>query len=127
MSVGVFEDGKYEQNTRATNIWGCRVQPETKGLTLNGVANAYPTGDLTVGLPTLDIRQGKRGFGLKSRTVTVELTADGTGEYAGYKSGRQFTVPVFQLSVWNGYAPGQTGTYVGAACKFISSSSEDLK
>lgn len=123
MSAGVFEDGVYESNDGL--VFLCRTQPETKGLTLNSVANAYSTETLTAGLPTLPLRQSRRGFGVKVRSVTVELTADGTGPTADYLgTGSQLTVPVFDPAVYASYAKGQTGTYLGIACKCVRKTPE---
>lgn len=126
MSAGNFEVGKYEDE--AGNIWECRVQPETKGLTLDSVANDYPTGDPTPDLPTLPVNiSSRRRFGIKMRTVTIELTADGTAgtsDYAG--TGTRFTIPVFDPTVWSGYGKGQTGTYLGIACVYRTKSSEEV-
>jgi len=126
MSAGTFETGKYEDE--AGNVWECRVQPETKGLTLDSVANDYPTGTPTADLPTLPINiSSRRKFGIKMRTVTVELTADGIGETSDYEgTGTRFTIPVFDPTVWSGYAKGQTGTYLGIACEFKTKSSEEV-
>jgi hypothetical protein len=126
MSSGTYEVGKYEDE--AGNIWEVRVQPETKGLTLNTVANAYPAADPTAGLPTLPINvSSRRKFGVKMRSVTVELTADGTGETADYLgTGTRFTIPVFDPTVWSGYSKGQTGTYLGIACIYRTKSNEDV-
>jgi hypothetical protein len=128
MSAGAFEDGKYEQNGGA-NIWSCRVQPETKGLALGTDPNGYPSGDVTANLPTLEIsKRGNRGFGLIPRVVTIELTEDGTGETGDYLgTGTQFTIPVFQEGVFNNYSKGQTGTYLGIACKFVSKTGEKIR
>lgn len=128
MSAGAFEDGKYEQNG-GSNIWSCRVQPETKELALDSVTNEYPSGSETADLPTLEIsKRGNRGFGLIPRVVTVELTADGTGATGDYLGeGTRFTIPVFQESVYNGYSKGQTGTYLGIACKFVSKTGEKIR
>lgn len=122
MSAGTFEDAKYEQ-ANGDNVWPCRAQPESKGLALGGVANAYPTDAVTAGLPKIKLRKTRREFGLPIRTVTIELTADGTGGNAEYKSGTLHVVPVFQQSVWEGYDEGQTGTYLGIACKYINKTS----
>lgn len=128
MSAGAFEDGKYEQNGSAY-IWSCRVQPETKGLTLDAVANAYPAGAVTSDLPTMEIsRRGNRGFGVIPRTVTIELTADGTAETGDYLGeGSQFTIPVFTEAAYNSYGKGQTGTYLGIACKYIAKTGEKVR
>lgn len=126
MSAGTFEIGKYEDGNG--NVWECRVQPETKGLTLNSEANAYPTGAATAGLPTLPVNiSSRRKFGIKMRSVTIELTADGTAETADYQgTGTRFTIPVFDPLVWAGYDKGQTGTYLGIACVFRGKSSEEI-
>lgn len=125
MSAGKFETGRYETDS-GTYIYECRVQPETKELALDTVANDYPAGTATAGLPTLDVRQNKRGYGVKARSVTVELTADGTGAQAEYKSGTKHTIPVFTKTVFDGYDKGQTGTYLGIACKFSRKSPETI-
>ena len=121
MSAGAFEDAKYGQDS-GTNVWPCRAQPETKGLTLNSVANAYPVAAVTAGLPTIKLRKSKREFGLPIRTVTVELTADGTEATAQYLSGTLHTIPVFVKATWDGYTLGQTGTYLGIACRYSGKS-----
>jgi hypothetical protein len=126
MSAGTFEVGKYEDDSG--NIWECRVQPETKGLTLNTVANDYPASAATAGLPTLPVNvSSRRKFGVKMRSVTIELTADGTGATADYLgTGTRFTIPVFDPTVWAGYDKGQTGTYLGIACIYRTKSNEDV-
>jgi hypothetical protein len=61
------------------------------------------------------------------RSVTIELTADGTAETADYEgTGTRFTIPVFDPVVWDGYAKGQTGTYLGIACKYAGKSNEEV-
>lgn len=126
MSAGVFEEGKYEAGNGT--VYPVRVQPESKELELNSVANAYPTDAITAGVPTIPIRKSRRGFGISVRTVTVELTADGTGETADYLGeGALLTIPVFNPTVWDGYGKGQTGTYLGIACKFKSKNPELVK
>lgn len=126
MSAGVFELGKYEDNTG--KVYEVRVQPETKGLTLGAVDNEYPSAALTAGLPTLAISQSRRGFGVKVRTVTVELTADGTGAVADLQgTGTRHVIPVFDPLVWEGYDKGQTGTYLGVACKYVGKNPELIR
>lgn len=125
MSVGSFESAKYESNDGFT--FPCRAQPETKGLTIDGVANAYPAALPDEGLPTIRLSNGKREAGVTPRRVVIELTDDGTGEYAGYKSGRRLTIPVFRPSVWAGYSKDKTGTYLGIACIVRRLFPEDIK
>jgi hypothetical protein len=62
------------------------------------------------------------------RSVTIELTADGTGETADYEgTGTRHTIPVFSETVWSGYDKGQTGTYLGIACKYVGKSPEVIR
>jgi hypothetical protein len=126
MSAGTFEQGKYEDN--AGNIWEVRVQPETKGLTLDSNANAYPSGSLTANLPKLPINTySRRKFGIKMRSVTVELTAAPTGSVGDYEGiGTRHTIAVFDPAVWEDYAKDQVGTYLGVACKFVRKSGEEV-
>ncbi len=116
MSAGRFEDAKYEQRGGA-NIWACRAQPESKGLTIAGTANAYPADAVTPGLFAIKLRKSRREAGLPIRTVTVELTADGSGATSEYKSGTLHTVPVFTEAAYEDYPKGATGTYLGIACR----------
>lgn len=126
MSAGAFEDGKYESGN--TFVYPVRVQPESKGLTLNSVVNAYPAGELTANIGTLGLTGGRRRFGVIPRSVTVEMTATPTGAVADYAGeGSQFVVPVFNPTVWTGYSKGQTGTYLGTAVKFINKSPELIR
>lgn len=127
MSAGQFETGRY--GDEAGNVWECRVQPETKELTLDTVANAYPVDDPTPDLPTLPVKtSGRRGFGITMRSVTIELTADGTGETGDYEgTGTRHTIPVFDSTVWSGYSKGQTGTYLGIACKYVGKAPEVVR
>jgi len=121
MSAGAFERAKYAQSGTA-NIFPCRAQPETKGLTLNSVSNAYPTAAVTAGLPRIKLRKSRREVGLPIRTVTVTLTAAGTVGTSEYAAGTSHVIPVFQESVWNGYGEEQTGTYLGIACIYQTKS-----
>jgi hypothetical protein len=126
MSAGKFETGKYEDN--AGNVWECRVQPETKALTLGEAANAYPSDGPTADLPTLPVNtSSRRRFGIKMRSVTVEMTATPTGAVADYEGiGTRFTIPVFDPATYDGYAKGQTGSYLGVAVKFVRKSGEEV-
>lgn len=126
MSAGAFEDGKYEIDS-GSYVYPCRVQPETKQLTIGGDANDETSAVITAEMPTLQLRANRRGFGVKPRTVTVELTANGTGATAQYLSGTQHVIPVLQKAVWDAYVKGSTGTYLGIACKVVSKNPELIK
>jgi len=116
MSAGKFDlAGKYESDEG--NVYRCRPQPETKGLTLATNANAYPTGAITAGLGSITLTKSKRSLGVIPRTVTVRLTADGTGDQGDYEGeGTSHVVVVFNPTVYAGYAIGDVGTYLGIAC-----------
>lgn len=119
MSSGVFEDGKYE--TSDGDIYFCKAQPESKGLVLGGVANAYPTGAVDQAT-SARLTGSKRQIGVTARTVRVQLTA----ALAGYKPDSILTIPVFTEDVYNGFVKGQTGTYLATACKYVGRSPEGV-
>lgn len=110
MSAGVFENVAYELNNGT--ILSCRVQPETKDLTLDGKKNDPPTGAIVAGYGSVRISGGNRQIGIKARSVTIKFTA----AKAGYKEGQSIRLPIFSKTIWEGIAKGQTGTYQGAAC-----------
>lgn len=101
-------------------VFPCRLQPETEGLSLNSVTNDPPAAAATAGAPRIRLRKGKREFGPTIRTVTIEMTADGTGETAYLQTGDRFTLPILTNAVFNGITVDQTGTYQGIACKVVS-------
>jgi len=127
MSAGKFDlDGKYESD--AGNVYRCRPQPETKAMSLDSVTNAYPAGAITAGLGSITLTKSKRSLGVIPRTVTVRLTADGTGEQGDYEGeGTSQVVVVFNPTVFAGYAIGDTGTYLGIACVLDFKSPEVLR
>lgn len=118
MSAGNFESGKYE-NISGNVIYPVRVQPETKELELNSVTNDYPAAAVTAGVSRIRLRGGRRAFGPAIRTVTVKLTADGTGAQAEYKENTLHVVPIFAQATYTSYGIGQTGTYLGIACEAV--------
>jgi hypothetical protein len=119
MSAGVFEDGKYE--TDDEDVYFCRAQPESKGLILGGVTNAYPTGEIDQKV-SARLTGSKRQIGVTARTVRVQLTATLTG----YKPDAILTVPVFTKDVYDGFGRGQVGTYLSTAVKYVGRSSEGV-
>ncbi len=116
MSAGKFDlDGKYESDVG--NVYRCRPQPETKALTLDGTANAYPSGNVTAGIGSITLTKSKRSLGVIPRTVTIRLTADPTGEQGDYEGeGTSFVIPVFDPATWQTYSIGDVGTYLSTAC-----------
>lgn len=122
MSAGAFEEGKYEADDG--KIWRCKVQPETKGLSIGSVENAYSATAFTSGLPRLKISTTRRQQGVRPRYVRVVLTANGTGTKAEYLSGTTHDIVVFQKSVFETYELQETGTYLGIGCRVIFKSGE---
>lgn len=122
MSAGPFEEGKYEDDTGL--IWRCKVQPETKNLSIQTVGNDYPSGALTTGLPRLKTRVSRGTQGIRPRYVVVELTADGTGGTIEYKAGTKHQVIVFNPTVYGAWELNTTGTYLGIPCKLVFKSGE---
>jgi len=127
MSAGKFDlDGKYESD--AGNVYRCRPQPETKALSLDSVSNAYPAGAVTAGLGSVTLTKSKRSLGVIPRTVTVRLTADGTGAVGDYEGeGTSHVVVVFSPTAYTSYAIGDAGTYLGVACVLDFKSPEVLR
>lgn len=122
MSAGAFENGKYQGDNNM--IYPVKVQPETKGLTLMSIANDYPLGDVDLGMIPIRISSGRNSRGIRPRFVTVELTADGTGETAQYKAGTRHRVVVFTSATLNAWELNATGTYLGIACRLVFKSGE---
>lgn len=115
MSSGIFEAAKYQSG--AGDIFACRAQPETKQLSIQNTANAYPGGAVDQPFP-IRLRVGKRSRGLIPRTVTVRFTA---APPEGYLADGEHVVPVFTQAAWDTYTetPDRTGTYLGTACKVV--------
>jgi len=106
MSAGALIDSLYESNT--SDLYNIRIQPETLSLTINTNANAAPTGSAPSNSPTARVGGGRRSFGVNARLVRIRFT--GTLP-PGYKMDGVIALPVLQLSVFNLYSKGQTGTY----------------
>jgi hypothetical protein len=119
MSTGVFEIGKYESDEG--DIYPCRVQPETKGLTI-GSANAFPLGAADQQVSAKMSSSQKRA-GVNARTVRFKFTV----AVDGYEDGSTLTLPVFQKTVWDGIKKGDTGTYLGTPVIALGKSPEGIK
>lgn len=122
MSAGNFIDASYAADNGL--IFPVRIQPETAQLTLDTATNTEPTADIDDGLPTLVISKSRRGFGVHPRSVTIVLTADGTGKTEEYKEGRTYRIPILQKAMYDSLVKGDVGTYLGIACKLVSKTPE---
>ena len=107
MSAGAFVPGIYVTDTNVpVNI---SVQPETKSLTLNAVANADGTGPIQPGLPSAKVSGTQRSIGINARKVRVRFTGAVPPGYIGTSG--IITLPVLTKSAWDAYGRQQTGTY----------------
>jgi hypothetical protein len=116
MSSGPFVDSRYE-NLAGNVVYPCRLQQETLDLDIGGSTNDAPVAAVTTGVARIKLRKGKREFGPTIRTVTVEMTAAGTGLNAYAEVGDRFILPILSNTFFNGISVGDTGTYLGAACE----------
>ena len=107
MSAGAFTSGIYV--TDAGTPVNITVQPETKSLTLNAVANADGTGPIQAGLPSAKVSGSQRSIGINARKVRVRFTGAVPTGYLGTTG--ILTLPVLTKTTWDSYAKQQTGTY----------------
>jgi hypothetical protein len=121
MSSGAFETGRYSC-TKTGGVHKIKVQPETKGLTLGGVANAYAA-DPIDSVPSAKVSSSRRKIGITPRTVTIKMTAAG----AGLAVGSIVRLPWFVGTTWNALADGAVGTYQATACELLGTSAEGVK
>ena len=121
MSAGDFEIGKYESNTTGS-IHPIRVQPETKALTVNGTANAYPAG--TTDTPvSAQSSQSRRSLGVNARSVTIKFP---TTAPTGYKVGEPIRLPWFTPFPTPAFIKGQAVTYLGGTGILVSYNEEKV-
>lgn len=106
MSAGSFLKSKYE--TDQGNIVKISIQPETLTLTVDGTANAAPSGDETGGFPSAKVGGGRNSIGINARLVRFKFT--GTPP-TGYKQDGVLTLPVLTLATYNAWVGKKTGTY----------------
>lgn len=121
MSSGVFENVNYELDNG--KVLTCRVQPETKALTIGTTANEPATGTPEPGYGTVRISGGNRQIGIKARSVAIKFTAT-KGEY---KEGSVIRLPIFKKAMFESLAKGQTGTYLGTACVVTSTPKAEIR
>lgn len=105
MSAGAYSRSRYTRNNG--DIHPIRIQPETLSLTIDGTANTAPAGTATSDI-SASVSKGRKGIGLKARTVTFVFT--GTPP-TNYKADSPITLPALQEAVWDKAVKGATGTY----------------
>lgn len=121
MSTGEFVESKYENGLNGA-IHPIRVQPETLTLTIDGIVNGAPAGDIDSDLRAFSGSRNRRGA-VNARKVGLEITAAGPNEYL---VGSTIYVPVLIPETLGSYLlpSGKTGTYNGASVRVIGSSPE---
>lgn len=115
MSAGKFEIVNYQLDN--DTILTCRVQPETKALTINSTANTPPTGTPVGGYGSVRVGGGNRAIGIKARSITVKFNEG--AEPDGYKADSPISLPIFDPAVWITLTKGMTGTYLGNAVTVV--------
>jgi len=123
MSAGKFTSAFYKTGTENGGfVMTCRVQPATLAATIDGVANAAPSGPTTApGSAT--ISQGRRTAGVNMRYVTFEFTGALPTDY----SGDNVRIPVLDPDTFAAWTMGKTGTYRNVAVKVVGRQNETVK
>ena len=104
-------------------VFGCRPQPETKGLVIATITNAYPIGAVTAPVQAR-LGGGKRRIGMTARTVTLNFTG---AVPPGYSVGRSIRVPCFGQAIYNAATFGAVGTYLAVAVAVVGRSPERIR
>jgi hypothetical protein len=122
MSAGQYIRSFYETN--AGGIARIRVQPETELANLGGEVNDAPAGPATI-LTTVKVSKSKREYGIGPRKVG--LVFDDGQAPEGYEPGNIYYIPVMTRTVYDGFAVGDTATYLGGTADIVSKLEESIK
>jgi hypothetical protein len=106
MSAGQLSRSRYEDDNG--NIWKIRVQPETEGLTIDGVANAAPTGAFTAGFPSAQVSRGRQSIGINARLCRIKFN---TTVPPGYDANGSIALPVLTQAAKAAFVSDAEGTY----------------
>lgn len=109
MSAGRFELTFYEDGNGT--IHPIRVQPETLLLTINGVANAAPTGPADSGVASAQVSKGRNSIGYNARLVSIRFP---TNPPDGYKPDQIIRLPWLRDTTFGNIQAGQSVTYLGS-------------
>ena len=121
MSNGPFQIAFYE--TDAGNTVPIRVQPETLGLTIDGVANDPVAGPVSAGFPSAQTSQSRRALGINARRVRCVYD---TGASAGLP-GLSITLPWLNPATFAALGVGATGTYEAEPIQLRSTLGEEIR
>ena len=124
MSSGVFKNVGYAADYDAgTAIHPIRVQPETEGLTLDGVANTgEDAADITNPI-SAQTSKSRKGLGLHPRTVSVKFTSESP---AGYAENQIYRIPLLNKDIKAKATKGQTGSYLSKAVEVVSNYAPEI-
>lgn len=124
MSAGAFENGFYAADNG--DIFSCKTQPETDALSINNVVNAQAAGPRTVA-QRARLSGSRRKLGCRARSVRIRFS-DAVPE--GYKPDSIIELPVYQKSIYDGYAAlgeGATGVYLTLPIELVGWTPESRK
>lgn len=121
MSSGPFDDSIYTSDEGDT--YPVKIQPETLGATINGVANAAAPGPADQQIYAR-VSGARRGYGVFTRTVRLEVTGVGTSNLT---VGSVITIPALTQTFYAACRGSRTGTYNGANVRTVGRSPERIK
>lgn len=122
MSAGAFQISKYAASYgNGDQIHPIRVQPETLSATIDGTANAAPTGAVNNPIQCR-VSGGKRQIGLLARYVTLQAPA--TGQPSTYQAGGVTRIPALTEAFYNKATKGASCTYLSVTYTVVSRSRE---
>ena len=121
MSNGPFTLTFY--GTDLGNTCPILVQPETLGLTIDGVANDPVAGPASAGFPSAQTSQSRRAIGINARRIRCVYAAGAT---AGLE-GLSITLPWLNPATFAALSPGATGTYQTEPVQLRSTLGEEIR
>lgn len=124
MSAGAFKISKYGASYGGGGaVHPIRIQPETESATIDGTANAAPTGE--VGNPiSAVVSRGGRALGLNARMVSLRSPA--TGQPTGYAANSVTRIPCLTTAFFDKCVKGSTCSYNGASYTVVGTSAEKV-
>lgn len=109
MSSGAFVSSKYQATSdNGGGIYSVRLQPETLALTLGGVTNAAPAGEVDKDTSAY-VGGSTRRYGMHCAIVYLKFNTAPTG----YKQDVVIALPLLTTAIRAVVKRGVTGTYLG--------------
>lgn len=124
MSAGLFSRSKYQAvYGTGNNIHPIQVQPETLALTIDGVANAAPTGALNQSV-SASVSRGRRAVGLNANLVRIKFSG---AVPDGYKTDGVISLPMLAPAIRVKAIRGAAGTYLTLPIEVVGVSAETVR